>query len=195
MAAGERLRALEAALDGPTTLGELTHRLRHSGFSLVVVLVSLPFLQPIPLGGLSTIVGPFIAWMGWRLFTGARELHVPRRFASSRLDERAVRILLGVSRRVFGLVERISTPRWRGLAAAESAAGAGIALSGALLSLPFPIPLSNMICAGPATLLALGLLEEDGLLSALGWLGLGLSVCFHAGLAMLGGAGLRALFS
>lgn len=193
MAAGERLRALESALDGPMTLAELAHRLRHSGFALLVVLVSLPFLQPIPLGGLSTILGPFIAWMGWRLLTGARELHVPSRFAERRLEDRHVRILLGVSRRVFGFVEKISRPRWRALATAEAAAGGGIALSGALLSLPFPIPLSNMICAGPATLLALGLLEEDGLLAALGWLGLALSVAFHAGLALLGAEGLRSL--
>lgn len=195
MAAAERLRALESALDGPLTLAELVHRLRHSGFALVVVLVCLPFLQPIPLGGLSSVIGPFVAWIGVSLLRGSKELTLPDWLGRRRIEEGALKLLLGTARRAFALVEKAARPRWRALARAERAAGAGIALSGCLLSLPFPIPLSNMICGGPATLLALGLLEDDGLLAALGWTGLALSIAFHAGLALLGADGVRALWS
>lgn len=194
MAVERHLRALEAAVDGPLTLGELTHRMHHSGFGLLVIFICLPFLQPIPLGGLSTVLGPLVALLGVRLALGRKELTLPAWIAHRRLELKTIHLLLGGARKFFGLAEKVSRPRWRTLARNERANGAGIAMCGALLALPFPIPLSNLICAGPATLLALGELEEDGALSMLGWLGLMLSIAFHAGLALLGAEGTRALW-
>lgn len=189
------LRALEAAVDGPMTLGELVHRMHHSGFGLLIIFICLPFLQPLPLGGLSSVLGPFIALMGVQLARGRKELRLPGWIGDRRLDAKVLHLLLGAARKFFALADKAARPRWRSLARSELAAGAGIALSGALLSLPFPIPLSNMICAGPAALLALSVLEEDGLLAVLGWLGLLVSIAFHVGLAILGAEGARALFT
>ena len=141
------------------------------------------------------MLGPFVVLLGAQLARGRKEMTLPRWIADRRLEEKSIHLLLGAARWFFSLAERFSRPRWRALARHEAAAGAGIALSGALLSLPFPIPLSNALCAGPATLLALGLLEEDGLLAVLGWLGLLMSIAFHIGLALLGASGVRALFS
>lgn len=194
MAVERHLRALEAAVDGPMTLGELVRRMHHSGFGLIVIFICLPFLQPLPLGGLSTVLGPFVALLGVQLARGRKEMSLPSWIGERRLETKTILLLLGAARWFFGLAEKVARPRWRALAASERAAGAGIALSGALLALPFPIPLSNVICAGPATLLALGTLEEDGLLAALGWLGLALSIAFHLGLALLGFEGVRALW-
>jgi len=195
MPVARHLRALEEAVDGPMTLGELTGRLHHAGFGLIVIVVCLPFLQPVPMGGLSTVLGPYVALQGVRLWRGDKELRLPAWIAKRRLEERTLHLLLGLARRFFAFAEKFCRPRWRAMLAHERAAGAGIALSGALLSLPFPIPLSNMICAGPAVLLALSALEEDGVLAVLGWLGLLLSVAFHIGLALLGFEGVRALLA
>lgn len=193
MAVERHLRALEAAVDGPQTLGELTGRMRGGGLGLVVIFVCLPFLQPLPMGGLSSVIGPFIALQGLQLLRGRKELYLPGWIARRRLDERMLLVLLGAARTFFGLAEKVSRPRWRAFAASPRAAGAGLALSGALLSLPFPIPMSNIICAGPAVLLSLALLEEDGALAAAGWAMLILSIAFHAGLVLLGAEGARAL--
>lgn len=194
MAVERHLRALETAVDGPMTLAELAKRMHHAGFGLVVIFVSLPFLQPVPLGGLSSVIGPFIALQGYRLYRGDKELRIPDWIGRRRIEEGTLRMLLATARRFFAVAEKASRPRWKALAGSERAAGVGIAVSGALLSLPFPIPLSNMICAGPASLLALGALEEDGLVAALGWLGIAVSLAFHAGLALLGYDGVRALW-
>ena len=176
------------------TLGELAHRLHHAGFGLIVIVVCLPFLQPVPMGGLSTLLGPFIALQGVRLCRGEKELHLPGWIGERRLEEKTLHMLLGAARRFFALAEKLSRPRLRFLLAHDRAAGAGIALSGALLALPFPIPLSNMVCAVPAVLLALSVLEEDGLLAALGWLGILISIAFHVGLVVLSGDGIRTLW-
>lgn len=194
MAVERHLRALEAAVDGPMTLGELTRRMNHAGLGLIVIFVCLPFLQPLPMGGLSSVVGPFIAYQGLQLARRRKEAALPAWISERRLEARTLQLLLGAARRFFSLADKVSRPRWRALAGSERAAGAGIALSGALLSLPFPIPLSNVICAGPAALLALAVLEEDGVLALLGWLGMLVSISFHAGLFLLGADGTRALW-
>ena len=188
------LRALEAAVDGPMTLAELTHRMHHAGFGLIVLFVSLPFLQPLPLAGLSTLLGAFIALQGVQLLRGRKEPHLPDWIGRRRIEAKTLHLLLGAARRFFALADRISRPRWRVLAANERAVGAAFALCGALLALPFPIPLSNMVCATPAALLALGMLEEDGLIALLGWIGVLIAISFHIGLALLGAEGTRALW-
>lgn len=194
MAVARHLLALEAAIDGPLTLGELTGRMHHAGFGLIVLFVCLPFLQPLPLAGLSTVLGVFIALQGVRLVQGRKEPHLPDWIARRRLEAKTWHLLLGAARRFFAVAERFARPRWRSLAANERASGAGIALCGALLALPFPIPMSNMVCATPAALLALALLEEDGLIALLGWLGIFVMISFHVGLILLGAEGTRALW-
>lgn len=188
------LRALEAAIDGPMTLGELTHRMRHAGFGLIVLFVCVPFLQPLPLAGLSSVLGVFIALQGVQLLRGRTEPHLPGWLARRSLEAATLLLLLGAARRFFALADRLTRPRWRALAANERAVGAAMALCGALLALPFPIPLSNMICASPAALLALALLEEDGLIALLGWLGVLSMIAFHIGLLLLGAEGARTLW-
>ncbi len=195
MAVERHLRALEAAVDGPLALSELVHRLHHSGFALLVIFLSLPFLQPLPLGGLSSVLGPLVALLGMRLALGRKELVLPGWIGNRRLETRTIHLLLKAARTFFSVADKIARPRLKSLASNERAAGAGIALSGSLLTLPFPIPLSNILCAAPATLLALGLLEEDGALALLGWTGLFLALAFHVGLALLGASGVRALWS
>lgn len=195
MAVGRHLSALEAATaGGPCTLGELVQRMEHAGYGLILIFVCLPFLQPIPLGGLSSLVGPFVFVMGVQLALHRPRPWLPGWISRRTLDQRLLGILLGAARRFFGLVERFARPRWCALARAESAAGLVMALCGALLSLPFPIPLSNVACAAPIVLLALGLLEEDGVLAALGYTGAGVTVALHAGLAILGMDGARNLW-
>lgn len=188
------LRALEEAVEGPMTLGELTHRMHHAGFGLIVLFVCVPFLQPLPLAGLSTVLGVFIALQGLQLLRGRTEPHLPGWLARRTLETRTLHLILGAARRFFAFADRFTRPRWRALAASERAVGAAWIVCGLALALPFPIPLSNMICASPAALLALALLEEDGVVALLGWCGVLLTVFFHAGLALLGAEGTRALW-
>lgn len=195
MAVERHLRALEEAVHGPVTLGELVDRMKHSGFGLVLIFVCLPFLQPIPMGGLSTLVGPFVALQGLALARGRSEPWLPGWLARRRLSERVVHVLLGTARLFFRQADRFCRPRWTALARAERASGLAIAACGLLLCLPFPIPLSNMVCAFPVVMFCLALLEQDGAAAALGWAGMLLSAAFHAGVALLGAEGARALWA
>jgi len=189
------LRALEAALDGPMTLGELAARLDQDGRGLLVILLCLPFLQPVPLGGLSMVVGPVVAILGVQMARRRAQLVLPDWIARRRVEEKTLSVFLRSARRFFAVAEKVVRPRWLGAARGDRAAGAGIALSGALMSLPFPVPLSNMICAAPAALLALAAIEDDGVLAVVAWLALAFSVACHVALVVLGAEGARVLWA
>jgi hypothetical protein len=182
MAAAEHLRRLRAAVDGPLTLGELSGRLGEDGFALLVVFLCLPFLQPVPLAGLSTAVGLYLAFAGVQHAGGRGVPWLPAWLAAKRLEERHVQGLLGLAERFFTLVEKVARPRLQPLARRHDLIGFVIAFLAALLCLPLPIPFSNMLCAVGMVLLALGHLEDDGLLAAGGLLGGLAAVAYHAAL-------------
>jgi hypothetical protein len=191
MAAAEHLRRLRAAVDGPLTLGELSSRLGEDGFALLVVFLCLPFLQPVPLAGLSTAVGLYLAFAGVQHAGGRGVPWLPAWLAAKKLEERHVQGLLGLAERFFTLVEKVARPRFPALARRHDLIGFVIAGLAALLCLPLPIPFSNMLCAVGMVLLALGHLEDDGLLAAGGLLGGLAAVAYHAALV----AGAAALLS
>lgn len=184
MAAAEHLRLLREAVDGPLTLGELSARLGEDGFALLVVFLCLPFLQPIPLGGLSTLVGAYLALAGLRHAAGRRSTWMPGWVARRRIEEKTLRAVLTLAQRLFALVERFSRPRLVALARRHELAGLVIAGLALILLLPLPVPFSNMICGTGMTLLALGHLEEDGLLSCGGLLCALAALAYHAALAV-----------
>ena len=71
--------------------------------------------------------------------------------------------------------------------------GAAIILLGLILAVPVFVPFGNPITAAPLALLGLALLEEDGLLGALGLAGTLLSLAYHAAFAGLIWKGLQFL--
>lgn len=186
MPAAAHLHRLREAVDGPLTLGELASRLGENGFTLLVVFLCLPFLQPVPLAGLSTAIGLYLAISGVQHARGRSVPWMPGWLTRRRVDERLLRRLLGLAERFFALVERFARPRFTALARRHDLVGLGIAALACLLLVPIPIPFSNMSCALGMVLLALGHLEDDGLLMLGGILGGAAAFAYH--LALLAGA-------
>jgi len=193
-AVSRHLAALERAAQAGT-LSAAAARLQETGLALVLVFVCLPFLQPVPMGGLSSVVGPFVILQGLQLARGRGALWVPDWIGRRRISARSAEVLLGAARALFRLTARFSGARLRPLARAGRAAGLGMVLCGAMLALPVPIPLSNIACAAPVVLWSLALLEDDGVFALLGWLTLAASLLFHAAIFRYGAEGLRRLLA
>jgi hypothetical protein len=162
---GERVLRLAAECRGrDLTLGELQKHIgRHSQF-LLIFLMALPFCQPIPLLGVSTPFGLLLALLGLQLALG-RELAVPQRFCETVIPKKFFPVLLTGAGRLLHRLEKHL--RRRNVAFVESptvrrVCGANIALCALLLSLPVPIPFSNVFPAIPIALTAAALLESDG---------------------------------
>jgi len=149
----------------PARLSEILAATQGRGFDLLLVLIALPFLTPIPLPGLSTPFGLVVLLIGTRLALGRRPW-LPHKLLHRQLPARFVTKLLGATSRIVRWLEVLLRPRLDFLHKQwiyRRIAGTLIMLSGLLLLLPVPIPLTNTFPALTVVLLAAGAMERDGL--------------------------------
>jgi hypothetical protein len=181
----EALRSLVEAVPAnrPLTLNTLLHGTGARGALLVAVLLCLPFSQPIPLPGLSSIIGLVLMIMGVCLAAGT-PMKLPRSLGDRPLPVFFRTRLLAGSIRVLRWVERWVKPRrnqwihWRGVRILH---GMAIVLMALLLSLPIPLPFTNQPPSIVILLLALGMMEEDGVTVTVAYVA-GLATALYFGL-------------
>jgi hypothetical protein len=182
----ERL-ALEFA-ERPLGFDELVSVTRGRAYDLLLILLSLPFLTPIPLPFLSTALGLIMMLIGVRLALGKRPW-LPKRVLQHKVSGRhLIRILHAGSRLLRGL-EIFLRPRLHFVHSTwifQRITGVLILLCGALLLLPLPIPFSNVLPAGTVLLLAAGALERDGVFFFAGCVAFLLNLMFFGALAFGG---------
>jgi hypothetical protein len=148
----------------PTTLRKIIDVIQGRAYTLLLILLSLPFCLPLPLPGLSTALGAVIALIGLRLSLRL-EPWLPPRVLDAELKSANVVRVLTASRRVARMLEVLLRPRWSFLVdfvLLHHLYGAMIFISGVLLMLPLPIPFSNLVPALTIIFLAAALLERDG---------------------------------
>lgn len=159
--------AMEQSESRPLTIGEVVTRLRGDGLSLVSLVHTLPFLQPLSLGPISIVGGSALTMLGWQMVQGRTQPWLPDRMASVELSPRVWRVLLQTCTKLLTVTGRIAKPRLTGWVrgrAARRVAGAIVAAGGLLIVAPFPgIPFSNAFPALAVALVAIAEMEEDGL--------------------------------
>ncbi len=161
---------LRLAEEGPVTARLLLDHLAARGHALLALLLVLPFLQPVPLVGLSTPIGLALALLGAFMALG-KPPWLPQRWLDKELSPQVVLRAVKIGQRLLTRAERFIRPRGRWLHAhpwANAMAGLIIAVSGVELALPLPIIFTNTMPALVIAVLSVGLLEQDGLWVALG---------------------------
>lgn len=152
------------------TVGEILDATAHAGFGFVIALLAL---VAIPFVGVSTPFGLAIAFVGGQMLLGRPRPWLPRRVRRFALSVRALdkitRWLSRMTRWMTHLV-RPRLPRMARGRVGQALIGFGVVVLGIGLALPLPIPGSNMVFIVPILVYGIGLLEEDGLLIALGHL-------------------------
>lgn len=172
----------------PVSFGELIEVLGGRAYTLLLVLLALPFFTPVSLLGISTVAGAVIAYLGIRLALGLQP-HLPNRLRRRRLPPRFFGKLLRATERTIRLLERCTRKRLPQFGTGElvrRAVGVGIVASALLLMLPIPLPLTNTFPAATIALLALGLLEEDGAMVLAGAVLLVFSAAFFGSIGYFG---------
>lgn len=175
--------------DRPATLSEIIGVIHGRSYYLLIVLLTLPFLTPIPLIGLSTPFGLVVALVALRLALGQRPW-IPNRLRETRLPSGFITRLLKAARWIVRKLEFFLRPRLLFMhesVLVQRAVAAMIAGAGLLLLLPVPVPFSNTVPAIAALLLAAGALERDGLFSLMGTLMFLVAVAYFSALSY-GGA-------
>src|ERR1043166_1728861 len=173
----------------PARIETLLAATQGRGYHLLLILVTLPFLTPIPLPGFSIPFGLIVSVIGGRLALGQKPW-LPQVLLNRELPPRFLTNLLKAARYVVRWLELVLRPRLRFLseqAVFRRLAGALIALSGLFLILPMPLPFTNSLPACTVLLLAAGAMERDGVFLIGGCALFVVTVAFFALLA-LGGA-------
>lgn len=156
----------------PVTLREVIYKLRGRAYTLILILLALPFITPIPLPGLSTPFGLAIGFIALRLVLGQRPW-LPMKFQRKELPAGFFDKVFAVAGKVIALLESFLRPRMALISAPgpmQQMHALFILISALVLLLPLPIPFSNSFPAWTILLLAAGLLERDGLFVLLGYL-------------------------
>jgi hypothetical protein len=183
-----------------TTLRELLARIGEQGLLLCCLFLTLPFLLPISIPGVSTVFGIVIILIGIGV-TLNRVPWLPHRIMEHKLPtehlshalERGARLVSGLERFVRPRLYRLTHGR-----IVNRVNGASVVIGGLLLLFPLGlVPFSNTLPAAAVLLLALGILQRDGLFIIAGHLMNLLTTLYFGALAlaaMLAGHGLMALF-
>ncbi len=159
-------------------LGRILQDLQQSAFGVFLFVAILPAFIPIPgLGG--AVSGPLVILIGAQMLCGMRRPWLPG-FIARRGPKRGTmhRFLERIDRPLRRL-DRLLKPRMPGLLVplpAHAFTGLLLVLTGLLLSLP--IPLTNYLFGFQLLLVALALLERDGALMLINWIGMLAAVLF-----------------
>ncbi|MGI8603088.1 MAG: exopolysaccharide biosynthesis protein [Verrucomicrobiales bacterium] len=180
---------LDALTEHSISLRDLLVVLKGRAYTLLLIILSLPFCLPVPLPGLSTFFGAIIALIGLRLSLRL-EPWLPKRMLDTQLSARTLVRILKPARRLARIFEVLLRPRlsflveWTLL---HHLSGAMICLSGVLLLLPLPVPLSNIVPALTIIFLSAATLERDGVFVILGIIAFTITIIFFGGI-FIGGA-------
>lgn len=170
------------------TYKQLFSILAGKGYAALLILLSLPFCFPVQIPGFSTPFGLTLAFIGLRIAFGRRPWW-PKWLLKKEISGKSLQNLVAKAMGFVKDLQKVIKPRLLFLTAHPALYrlnGILVFLLALLLSLPLPIPLTNMLAALPIFCIGLGLLEDDGIALLTGY-GLAL-VCFgaFAGLILAG---------
>jgi hypothetical protein len=149
------------------TLNQLLERTEGRGFYLVVILLALPFVVPVAIPGISTVLGLGIAFLGLRMAMGQTP-RLPKFIGNRKLRPEFQKKILSGSVKFLQFVEKLVKPRrdpWMTTRPARFANAMLLVVMALFLSLPFPSPpffFTNSLPCYAIILLAASMMEEDG---------------------------------
>lgn len=170
-----------ADLAGPDglTIGEIVDRLDERSFGVLILILAVPCLVP-ALYGVPQIVGIPILLLAGQMLVGRQEPWLPRQILERRVSKAWLDRMADFAVKRMGWFERLSRPRLKLFAEgwAEQAAAAFMILA----TLTIVLPMTNTVPSVALTLMAVGLIQRDGLFVAggaavaVGWAGALLTV-------------------
>jgi len=152
---------------GTLTLGNLFAALGEKSFGWAIVLFSLLTLLPLPPGTTLVTALPILMTTG-QMMLGYPCVKLPGRLSRLRLDQSLVRRAVLRLRPVTRRLERVLTPRYPGIFARWNEQPMGLLLFVIAFALFLPVPLSGWFPAISLFTVGVGLVERDGLVTAVG---------------------------
>lgn len=163
---------LQDYAERPLSIKILLERAGEHGFGMMLTLLTLPFLMPIPLVGISTLLNLASFLLGIQLGLGFHQPWLPQCIGRLYLSPAVSAGLLKNLDRLLRPLEKLTRPRLEVLALnglSLRLTGFCVAWCAALSALPLPIPFTNKVPALAMLFLATGMIEYDGVLICIGY--------------------------
>jgi hypothetical protein len=162
-------KILEASANADElTLNQLLERTEGRGLYLVMIVLCAPFITPVPLPGVSSVVGGILIILAMRLAIGLPP-HLPRFLGGRPLPAGLKRVVFGGSVRLLRWIERFARPRrtqWLSWPAAR--VGNALVIMGMAILMTLPVPpfvlFSNSLPGLAIILVSVAMMEEDGIM-------------------------------
>lgn len=164
------IKALEDVRDLPViTLGKIVEHVEGEALLILCLVSILPFLQPIPIPGLSSVLGVIVLLQGVGLMLWSKPL-LTKKMRSVNITHERFEMIYKAAQKFSNFTSKISAFKhpMTNTRVSHIICGIAIVLSAAFLSLPLPIPFSNLVPALSIFLICIGLLEEDLVLILIG---------------------------
>lgn len=157
----------------------------------LLLLLALPMAMPIPAPGVAVIFGLPLILVSFQLMRGQRHAWLPARLARRSIARTDFIAVVARALPALRRLERVMRPRLSWLAGDWMMPPVGAVCLMLAIVITLPIPFGHMLPGAAIAVLALGVIERDGLAIAVGLiaacLGLAVAAAALAGLA----AGLR----
>jgi len=175
-------------IDGDTvTLRRLFEMIGEQGLLLLCMLLSLPFLFPVSIPGVSTVFGTGVILIGIAI-TLNRLPWLPSFLADRQLSNEKLMPVLQRGAKFVARFDTVIKPRVKALtnnAMMNRVNGLMMVFAGLLLIVPLGlIPFSNTLPAVAIILLAIGMLQRDGVFVLGGYLMIAATVIYFGALAI-----------
>lgn len=179
----ERLAALVAdSRIERISVADIVAALGDRGFGLLMLLLTLPNAVPVPGPGLSAILALPAALLAAQMALGLKRPRLPTRLHRASFPRRRVAAVLAYARPGLERLERLLRPR-RPLAGDRLVGVVCLLLA---LVLALPIPFGNLPVAWALIVVALGVIERDGLAMLAGMVAGGAAVAWNVLLVIAG---------
>ena len=197
---GETLQYMSSSITQPTvSLRELLELIGEQGMLVFCMFLTIPFLLPVSIPGVSTVFGLVITLIGIGVAFN-RVPWLPARLMNRTIERIHLIPALEKGAALFTRLDKIVRPRILALthgATINRLNGLLLILSALLLMAPFGlVPFSNTLPALAILFLAVGMLQRDGVFVLLGYLALIATIVYFGalvGAAVLAGQGLSSL--
>ncbi|WP_341747413.1 exopolysaccharide biosynthesis protein [Candidatus Tisiphia endosymbiont of Dascillus cervinus] len=166
-----------------TRISELLVDFHENGLLLTILFFAIPVAIPLPyLPGFTTIVGIPLMILSMQMLLGFRQVSLPSKINNYQISND---ILINISDKIvpkIKFVEKYIRPRFSFAASIYCEQFIGLISLICSIAISIPLPLTNAVPALGITIMALGLLNRDGLTIVLGFITsiVGLIIAFIA---------------
>lgn len=153
---------------GSLSLGEVMSSMGPAGMAFAVLILALPAITPVP-GPIGLVFGTALAVVAMQLAVGRKTVWLPGYFRNRNLSSKVIdAVVRHTAPHVIRVERLVRTDRLKPLTGRLAQTLIGLPVLVMAVAIALPIPLGNFLPVISLVVLAIGLMEKDGLVTLIG---------------------------